>query len=175
MYLCMYMWRRLWCFHVISSICCLTWNYEVSLPQLHAHYKIWPIAQTCTRIPACMCWGSGPRLAYTDHKPLVRNCKDSMPNATWLSMLRRWTVFPEYFLYFRSVGRMRRRMYGLHMHTYWTFHLWPLKQDSNLQWLPISALKLAFNTHSDIQFFSTLEMAKEPCLSKLSHNWTVHA
>ena len=55
---------------------------------------------------------------------------------------------------FRSVVRMRLRQRGLHMRTYWTFHLWPLKQDSNF----LDICMVAFNTQES--FFSSLEMER---------------
>ena len=47
---------------------------------------------------------------------------------------------------------MRLRQRGLHMRTYWTFHLWPLKQDS------LDICMVAFNTQES--FFSSLEMQR---------------
>ena len=47
-------------------------------------------------------------------------------------------LLPPVYTKFQNV-RMRPRRYGLHRHTTCTIHLWPLKYDSNLQRLSISA------------------------------------
>ena len=42
-------------------------------------------------------------------------------------------------LNFRSIVTTRLRRYGLHVRTYWTVHLWPLKQDLNLPRVSVPA------------------------------------